>query len=39
MNTKRRQKVKNNFEKYFFTLMSNAVFGEKKENVKKQRNS
>ena len=39
MNTKRRQKAKNNFEKYFFTLMSNAVLGEKKENVKKQRNS
>ena len=38
MNTKLRQKAKNNFQEYLFKLMNNAVLGKTMKNVGKHRN-
>ena len=37
MNAKLRTEAKNDFEKDFFKLMNNSVFGEKMDNVRKHR--
>ena len=37
MNTEVRKRAKNDYEKYFFKLMNNSVFGKSMENERRHR--